>query len=363
MVLLLCTSVGAIRSQEAVFLQNPSFEDNPQYASVPGGWRNCAFNNESPPDIHPVEGGFFQVKQEPFEGDTYLGLVVRENNTAESIGQKVSAPLQEGQCYSFSIHLCRSERLLSPGRLSDELTNYNSPVVLRIWGGLSPCGQRSLLAVSPTIDHTDWRKYTFQFKPEVVLTWVSFEAFFVEGATVAYNGNILLDDASPFIPMDCGSMEPLLDPQVLDVPKYTYRKVSVPKSSQPGVFFSTHGGGGYVIELRVVSEPGEVEGIVHDNCNRIGFVFGKTELTDPYGIGLKEIAVNVEKFPGQLLVVGVPQLGDRLTKKRVKNLKRVFREIGLPAKKYRIETVSPTDDGQWWLCGQKEIWLRLGERG
>lgn len=349
--------------QEAVYLENPSFEANPQYASVPGGWRNCAFNNESPPDIHPVEGGFFQVKQRPHDGDTYLGLVVRENYTAESIGQKLSTTLNAGQCYSFSIQLCRSDMLLSPGRISQELTNYNKPVMLRIWGGLSPCGKRSLLAISPPIAHTDWKKYTFQFRPEVMLTWVAFEAYFVEGAEQAYNGNVLLDDVSAFIPLDCESMAPLLDPSELEIPKYSYRKVDVPASSQLRAFFSTHGAGGYTVSLRVVSDVEEVEGIIHDNCNRIGFVFGSHRLTDPFGIGLKEIAVNVEKFKDHVLVVGIPELGDRLNKKRIKQIKRVFREIGLPAKKYRIELVSPLEDGQWWLCGQREIWMRLGKSG
>lgn len=347
-------------SQEVVFLENPSFEDNPRYASVPGGWRNCAFNNESPPDVHPVEGGDFKVIQTPVDGDSYLGMVVRENATAESIGQKLSDTLQAGQCYSFSLQLCRSDVFLSLGRLSREMSNYNTPVMLKIWGGVSPCGKRSLLATSPPIEHLDWKKYTFQFQPEVPLSWISFEAYFTMGTEVAYNGNILLDDASPILQLDCKSLEPIADINQIDIPEYSYQKVSAPKSNFSDAFFSTQGGGGFWVELRVLKSKSELEGLILENCSRAGFAFGSSELDDPQAIGLKEIAVNVFRFKDQRLVVGMPALDKKLTKKREKNLRRAFREIGLTQRQYRIELLSQFQAGEGtWLCGQKEIWLKL----
>jgi len=351
--------VQLLNAQEVIFLENPSFEDNPRYASVPGGWRNCAFNNESPPDVHPVENGDFKVIQKPKDGDTYLGLVVRENATAESIGQQLSDTLQAGQCYSFSLQLCRSDIFISAGRLSREMTNYNTPVMLKIWGGISPCGKRSLLATSPPIEHLDWKKYTFQFQPEVPLSWISFEAYFVLGTEVAYNGNILLDNASPILPLHCKSLEPLVDVNQIQIPEYTYQKVNAPKSNFSDAFFSTQGGGGFWVELRVLKSESELEGLILENCSRTGFSFGSTEFDDPQAIGLKEIAVNVLKFKDHILVVGMPALDKKLTKKRDKNLRRAFREIGLPPRQYRIELLAPFEQGQGWLCGQKEIWLKL----
>ena len=124
-------------------------------------------------------------------------------------------------------------------------------------------------------------------------------------------------------------------------------------------FFSTQGGGGFWVELRVLKSESELEGLILENCSRTGFSFGSSDFDDPQAIGLKEVAVNVLKFRDQVLVVGMPALDKKLTKKRDKNLRRAFREIGLPPKQYRIELLAPFEQGQGWHCGQKEIWLKL----
>ena len=69
----------------AIELKNPSFEDQPAISQVPSGWTPCGFPEETPPDTHP--GNAFGVKMPTNDGKTYLGMVVRDNDTWEGVTQ------------------------------------------------------------------------------------------------------------------------------------------------------------------------------------------------------------------------------------------------------------------------------------
>ncbi|HFA50537.1 MAG TPA: hypothetical protein ENJ95_16105 [Bacteroidetes bacterium] len=346
-------------AQEAVFLTNPSFEGTAQYAAVPGGWKNCAFNNEAPPDIHPVKNTNVGMSVIPHHGETFLGLLSKSNSTVESIGQRLKKPLRAGVCYSFSTVLCKSEKYYVLDSKTKKAVRYDGALVLRIWGGASPCGHKSLLAVSPPIKNTDWERFDFQFRPDADLDWISFDVYYTEGAASAYRGNLMMDDASPFIPIDCRSKEPLVNTAELTVPEYKFVKYEVPSNAKEEVHWAV---GDLLVEFldfRVVEKKEDLVNLVFDNCNKVGFLFSSRELMDKRGYAIKEIAVNVQKFKDLVLVVGIPRLGQKLNKQRSKRLKRTFREIGLSKKLYRIELVDENADHSEWLCGQKELWLRL----
>ena len=353
----------ALLAQEVVYLKNPSFEDIPKYGSVPGAWRNCAFNNESPPDIHPIKDGLFGVRQEPLNGRSYIGLVARDNSTTESIGQELLMPLKADQCYSLSLALCRSDKLISRSRLTGEMQNFNLPVCLRIWGGLSPCGRKSLLAVSPQVDNIDWKKYTFHFKPEEDLTWLSFEVYYMDGATGAYNGNLLIDNASAIIPISCEDQEALVADSDIQQPEYNYVNYGIPDNVRSLPFFSAYGATGFFIDFRVVDKPVDINALILDNCPDMGFQFSSHFLTDEYGIALKEIAVNVQKHKNTVLLLGTPYVGNELVTKRKRTLRRIFREIGLTKHQYEIVVLPPDWAEEEWLCGGQELWLKLQEEG
>ena len=349
----------SLLSQEVVYLKNPSFEDVPKYGDVPGAWRNCAFNNESPPDIHPIKDGLFGVNQKPVNGSTYIGLIARDNSSTESIGQELISPLKADQCYSLSIGLCRSDKLMSRSRLTGEMQNFNLPVTLRIWGGLSPCGRKSLLATSPQIDNTDWKKYTFHFRPEEDLSWISFEVYYVEGATGAYNGNLLMDNASPIVPISCDNQESLVADAAIQQPDYNYVNYGIPENVRSKMFFSAYGGTGFYMDFRVVDRPIDIKALILDNCPDMGFQFSSHFLTDEFGIALKEIAVNVQSHRNTKLLLGMPYVGNTLVTKRKRTLKRIFREIGLSKNKYEIVVLPPDWNEEEWLCGGQELWLKL----
>ncbi|MBI5913848.1 MAG: hypothetical protein HY842_00595 [Bacteroidetes bacterium] len=317
-------------AQPAILLTNPSFEGTPGYGQLPGGWMTCAFNRESPPDTHPVENGRFGVVQLPQEGRTYLGMVVRDNQTTEFVSQKPVQPLRAGRCYTFSLYLCKSEHLHSLSRSDNRQQDFNQPAVLRAWGGQSHCGKKQLLATSPAIDHTVWRQYSFRVQPLDSLSYLTFEAYFAEGAPPAYNGNLLLDNVSPIVPLDCQTQQPLVDVDTLTVPAY------VPHQAE-------------LLELN---------GILEENCAGTGFPAGMGKLSNTAKTGLMEVAMSVRNRPAFRLEVGLVAADRKLSRQRAKALQRIFKKAGLSGSRYIVTVVSTGAEMTGWRCGQGEIWLR-----
>lgn len=196
---------------DSIILTNPSFEGQPMASRTPYGWVDCGFKGETPPDIQP--SGTFMVTREAFSGNTYLGMVVRDNDTWERVSQRLTTPIQAGTCYSFTIYLCRSGVYLSPDPSSSALQgrdvpqlkpkSYTQPAVLRIWGGSGYCSQRELLAETPTVENTNWKAYTLTFEPQQTHTYFELEAFYKTPTLLPYNGNLLLDNAGPLVPVPC----------------------------------------------------------------------------------------------------------------------------------------------------------------
>jgi FAD:protein FMN transferase len=184
----------------AIKLDNPSFEGHPGEGGnnkLPNGWQDCGFLGESPPDVHPRPGtGAFQVVKQPSDGLTYLGFVVRDNDTWEMMGQQLSSPLLARATYSFSIDMCRSLTYLSVSRTSNQPINYATPILLRIWGGNTACDKKQLLATSPLVVNSDWKKYDFELNPTADFQFIVLEAFYKTPTPFPYNGNILIDNAS-----------------------------------------------------------------------------------------------------------------------------------------------------------------------
>jgi outer membrane protein OmpA-like peptidoglycan-associated protein len=207
-----------------ITLANPSFEDLPRHSHPPREWTDCGFPSESPPDIQPDLT--FSVSKPAFHGNTYLGLVVRDNDTWESVGQRLSAPMVKGQCYKFSINLARSEMYLSQSRITNESANYNTPAKLRIYGGFSPCDKAYLLAESDLIINYRWLEFNFKLKPQAAYTHILFEAFYQTPTLFPYNGNILLDNASAIAPIPCSA-------NVTEEPRQPAPLVSTPTPVAP----------------------------------------------------------------------------------------------------------------------------------
>ena len=201
---------------QVIHLTNPSFESIPKpggnnFFFLPG-WYDCApfyFYNETPPDIHGENTGFFKVNRKPQEGNTFLGMVTRaKRETWEMVSQQLPEPLLAGKCYEFSIHLAKSNNYYSAVDKNDSIPqNFNTPAKLRIWGSNTRCRKTQLLAQSDIIENIEWKEYTFRFKPKRNYYYIMLEAFYKTPVLVPYNGNILLDNASDIVEIPCPGKE------------------------------------------------------------------------------------------------------------------------------------------------------------
>ncbi len=223
-----------------IHLKNPSFESIPAQGIDQGfflpGWSDCApyyFRNETPPDIHSGHTSFFGVHREPIDGNTFVGMVTRGGaETWEMISQRLNSALMPDKCYQFKIMLARAERYLSKDkRDTAHFYNFNKPVKLRIWGGSARCRKTQLLAESDPVKHTDWREYTFRFKPKAFYPYILLEVFYVTPVLQPYNGNILIDKASDIIEIPCPEDE-LLASVDIDLPSVATNNKPVAKNNK-----------------------------------------------------------------------------------------------------------------------------------
>jgi hypothetical protein len=165
---------------------NASFEGEARDATVPRGWFICT--EGSTPDILPGPWG---VYNEPSHGETYVGLITRENGTWESIGQKLTEKLLKGRCYQMSLDVARS----------DTYADYHDPIKLRIWCGKSKCDRTQLILETDFIRDTEWARQEIRFTAKSDMDYILFEAFIREGA-FSHRGNVLIDNVSAIV--QCG---------------------------------------------------------------------------------------------------------------------------------------------------------------
>jgi outer membrane protein OmpA-like peptidoglycan-associated protein len=226
--ILICFSVHLNAQSKRIKLSNPSFEGTPSMGSPPQNWFDCGMEGESAPDVQP---GAFEVKNKAHDGGTYLGMVVRDNETWEAVGQHLSSPLQGGNCYQFRIFLNRSDEYFSHSRTTEKNEFFTKPIKLRIWGGNSRCDRGQLLDESELINGGTWTESTFVLSPKENYSYIVLEAFYKTPSLFPYNGNILVDNASDIILKDkCNDK---IDPEIWTKEQEIAQKI--PKKTKPPV--------------------------------------------------------------------------------------------------------------------------------
>ena len=173
--------MASMSSAQSITLNNPSFEDEPSDATTPMGWSACT--DTTTPDIFP---GYWGVYEEASDGDTYVGLIIREDRSYEAIGQRVSAKMETDKCYKFTIDLAHS----------NTYSGYDAPAKLRIYIGQNKCGKDQMVFQSEFIEHEEWKTYLIEFTPKKQSNYIYFEAVDKKGILIGAKGNILLDAVS-----------------------------------------------------------------------------------------------------------------------------------------------------------------------
>ena len=351
-----CCTILSLPAQEIIKLQNPSFEDMPR-KGVPGmpsikGWHDCGlskFPSESPPDIHPVVNNAWEVALEPYDGNTYLGMVTRANDTYDSLSQALSTPIQGGVCYTFSAFLVRSNQYKSTTSKtqqlgSNELENFVRPAVFMIWGGDYFCDKAELLGESPAVSNETWKKYTFLFHPQKTHKFITIEAFYKTPILEAYNGHVLVDGMSDIVPVDCPLIPQDIIAEVSDPPaKNDVSVVSGGNSSSGGQKSFTP-----VLLTELV--PGKV--FVGQKI-RLDYLYFKADsvnlMSDSYKV-LNELADYMKAYPKTVIEIGghtntVPPEDYclQLSTQRAKAVQEYLISQGIPAARLQYKGYGKSD--------------------
>ncbi|MEZ5197911.1 MAG: gliding motility-associated C-terminal domain-containing protein [Bacteroidales bacterium] len=152
----------------------------PEPDEPPPGWNICT-PGLSTPDIQP---GWFGVYLPPSNGNTFLGMTARDNNTWEDVGSQLLTPLSMDSCYYFKIDLA----------YQDDVAGYNmQPIVLKIFGEPSGCLKNHLLWESPPVANEEWLTYEFFVHPdEFDIAYIVMEVGYV--GLSPYWGYCLMDN-------------------------------------------------------------------------------------------------------------------------------------------------------------------------
>ncbi len=177
---------ASILSAQRIDIANASFEGEPADATVPQGWMAC--QKGTTPDILP---GYWGVYDEASDGNTYVGLITRDNGSWETIGQRLPQPLVKGQCYTWSMDLAHSATY----------SGYSGPLRLRVYASKLKCRKDQLIYESPLIEHTEWKTYHLKFNPKEDYRYILLEAYHAD-PPFSYKGNILLDRLRPITSCD-----------------------------------------------------------------------------------------------------------------------------------------------------------------
>ena len=192
--LLLFPVVLATSAQNNLYLNNPSFEDYPRPAKPPKGWVDCGFKGETPPDVQP--DATFSVTKKAQEGETYLLLAVRDNDTWESVTQELKQPLEKDSTYEFKVHLSLTDTYISVSRITEETMQYTTPAIFRLWVGNEDCKRSQLIGETRAITHDEWKAYPFIFRADADWKYLILEAYFDPNKLFPYCGNLTLDNSS-----------------------------------------------------------------------------------------------------------------------------------------------------------------------
>jgi len=225
--LLAMSSDQALAQGTPIKLNNPSFLDIPHaggsdYNRGPRGWQDCGAPGETPPDVQPNPeiafgtAGYFDVTMKAQHEGTYMGMVVRDNDTQEAVGQRLTTPLEAGKCYELTMYLARSAKYVSQSRKALAEVNYIEPIKIRVYGGNGYCQKTELLDETPLVKNTTWKEYKLRFEPTTNHRFILIQAFYKTPTLLPYNGNILVDNLSDITPVFCDESD---EPIAVNTPK------------------------------------------------------------------------------------------------------------------------------------------------
>lgn len=189
------------------FLSNTSFETKTigqstnKNKTIMLAWNDCGIylqSKESPFDIHPKSTGAWANNQfSPSDGESYIGLVARENGTRESISQPLLKKLDIDKTYSFNIDITSLDKNFANHRSQNPEFLFDQNLEIQIWLSTDPCKQDQLI-YSKKIDYrNEWKTHHVSFKPNKTHTHLMITCNPI-GHFEKVLGNIMIDNIHDF---------------------------------------------------------------------------------------------------------------------------------------------------------------------
>ena len=179
---------------DTIYIMEPSFEDvsdeNEAYY-----WTNCGDAKELIFPIFNNGDEQFDVTAKSFEGDYFIGLVVRENGTTEGLSQYLHEPLLAGKIYHFSV------LLQAPEVFTYHTTDFAHPIVFEVYGSSDACSLDELLAFTEPVTKQEWMQFDFTLEPTEDFNWLTLRVGFMDNQE-PYNGSVLMDYVSDIIEIE-----------------------------------------------------------------------------------------------------------------------------------------------------------------
>jgi hypothetical protein len=167
-----------------IVIPNSSFEEIDPIHFKALQWTACKIN--SSPDLLPGPWG---VTKKASDGQYYLGLITRENNSYESVSINLNQSLEKDSCYVLVFDLAKDSHY----------SGYKASICLRFWAGGTDCEKKELLFKTEAIEHNSWKTYSYNFIPSSSFSNLIIEAYYKTPTVVPYRGNILLDSFRPIL--------------------------------------------------------------------------------------------------------------------------------------------------------------------
>ncbi len=318
-----------------VRLANPSFEDEPGASKVPAHWANCGNESESPPDVQP---GAFGVALPAADGQTCLGLVVRDNETWEAVGQQLATPLSPDTCYRLDLYLGRARELYSVSRSQHTRTNFITPVLLRVWGANTElCARGDILAVSEPVKWFGWHRQRLILQPVHEVRYLTLEAWYAPDFGRGVNGHLLVDGLSELTPVPCSERVAPAPQRRTPRPDTTTAAAPLPADSSVQALRRT-------IEAQVPLIAFGPDGI----------------LTADGKAAVQALAAALRTRPGYGLVLALDLPDAQTAARRRKTLQRAFKEAGLKKPQILVQPFRPQDAFAFsWIVRKGSIRARL----
>ncbi len=179
---------------DTIYIMDPSFEDISDDVET-NYWADCGNQKEHPFPIFNNGDKQFKVTAKSFEGDFFIGLVVRENGTTEGCSQYLHQPLTAGKIYQFSV-LLRAPRVFN-----NQNIDFAHPIVLEVYGSTDACTTDELLAFTDPVTEQEWMQFDFFLEPTDDYNWLTLHAGYLDNKA-PYNGSVLIDYVSDIIEIE-----------------------------------------------------------------------------------------------------------------------------------------------------------------